>query len=133
MEIDGRSPSLTWAYSKFPQPLRGSPCFFVSPVNENHNDTVSHKGALGIPRGCRGNFGLPASLRTTRLAIWSFFACSRVRRRRFPTGRSPPGLRAKLTFNSHLRRCLNENQREKMQSLSDRSLSKYQIEVTEHV
>ena len=79
MEIDGRSPSLTWAYSKFSQPLRGSPfekgqglfvflveflpdslterakpCFPVSPVNEIHNDTVSNKGALGIPRGCRG-------------------------------------------------------------------------------
>jgi len=47
--------------------------------------------------------------------------------------RGPPGLRAQLTINSYLRRCTNENQWEKMQSLRDRSLSKYQIEVTEHV
>jgi len=64
MEIDGRGPSLTWAYSKFPQPLRGSPCFFVSPVNENHNDTVSHKGALGIPGGAGGFYGaLPPGIK----------------------------------------------------------------------
>ena len=32
--------------------------------------------------------------------------------------RGPPGLRAKLTSNSYLRQCTNENQRERMQTPS---------------